>query len=559
MSNPQRSRSARELIYEAFDGTLADKQLVEFAQSLRDNPQLMKEYVDAALLHAQVYELVGSRCSLEACLSSVECAAIQSSRRAGSGRSLVSRALKHQRAVGIAVAAMFMVSMLGWAALTYLPGVAKRGDQRRDTSAPTPGLIATLTNWHRPEWVKGHAISPRNHRIRVGQEIAFTSGLVELTYDTGAKVVIEGPAEFVVGGTAAPEDRNSERKKGDEGIPRDLSPRALANSGFLKRGKLVARCDTPESERFTIVTPLASVADLGTEFGVVVRDDGDIGTHVFDGKVVLAPRGGATWSRRELLAGQSLRVDRSSAEVLSKARQIAAEFQSVKLLKADEMPPVGTDVLAVNIDDGVNPLQTRLPLGYRTYDERGQAANFVSNLGVDRKVGVRVDSEYFRNIKNSRYGVVTSLVASGDPAAGYNAIVNSGALVNHESKGPITVTLSGLKAGSYQIRFFMHGIFREDSEGRTDQGLWDISGTVDAENVRATFGFNRPATNNGLPPKGLDDIGQTTLGFKLSKGGDDATFVFRAKKLTASRQLWVNGFELTSLTATEEAAENSQP
>ncbi|MCG8587212.1 MAG: FecR family protein [Pirellulales bacterium] len=466
--------------------------------------------------------------------------ALQATRR----RSLLAR---HNLSTGVVVAFIGLAALL--TILAFTPVSRFIADQTDDSDAeqvPAQPLgIATLTNWHRPEWIKEHAISPRNHRITAGQKIAFTSGIIELTYDTGAKVVIEGPAEFVAGA----------KEEGEKSSSFILHP---SNSGYLALGRLVARCDSDASQGFTIDTPSARLVDMGTEFGVLVRADGDTDTHVFDGKVVLEPRGEATWPRRELLEGQSFRFAGGAVEVLRRSERVAGQFKRTKQWGASEMLPVGPDTLAVNIDDGESPLRTEFPSGYMTYTGQGRMLWFASEFGVDGKVGVRVASEFFRNIENPRYGVVTSLTPSGDPFAGYNAVVNSGALVNHESKGPITVAVEGLTAGSYRVRFFMHCVHAEESEGSVEQGLWDISGTAHAKNVRATFGFNRPTTNNGLPPRNLDGIGQTTLNFGISNRGDDATFTFRTNKLTASRQLWVNGFELTKLNATKKAVEEGQ-
>ncbi|MCG8583834.1 MAG: hypothetical protein MI757_03890, partial [Pirellulales bacterium] len=114
-------------------------------------------------------------------------------------KSLLDRASQHSFGTGLAVALVGVAALLFVLAFTPIsPFVASDRDEDRSPVAAAEE-IATLTNWHRPEWVKEHAISPRNHRITAGQKIAFTSGLIEITYDTGAKVVIEGPAEFVVG------------------------------------------------------------------------------------------------------------------------------------------------------------------------------------------------------------------------------------------------------------------------------------------------------------------------------------------------------------------------
>ena len=96
----------------------------------------------------------------------------------------------------------------------------------------------------RPPDVDGRIVAPE--RISGGKLPAGTSrlaeGVVELEFDGGARVSIEGPAEF------AP--RSGQRME-------------------LTRGRLVAY--VPKQARgFTVDTPTAEVIDLGTEFGVEV-------------------------------------------------------------------------------------------------------------------------------------------------------------------------------------------------------------------------------------------------------------------------------------------------
>lgn len=72
--------------------------------------------------------------------------------------------------------------------------------------------------------------------------LAIKSGLVELTFDSGVRSIIEGPATFKVTG---------------------------GNSAEFGRGRLVA--DVPKgAEGFTVVYPDGKVIDLGTEFAINV-------------------------------------------------------------------------------------------------------------------------------------------------------------------------------------------------------------------------------------------------------------------------------------------------
>src|SRR5262249_31377974 len=97
-------------------------------------------------------------------------------------------------------------------------------------------------------------------QVRTGQRLALECGQVELTYRSGAKLLLTGPSEFLV----------------------------LESGGKLVRGELVAR--VPEGGRgFSVTTPHGKIVDLGTEFSVVVDDFGVSQVSVFEGKVDTFP------------------------------------------------------------------------------------------------------------------------------------------------------------------------------------------------------------------------------------------------------------------------------
>lgn len=115
--------------------------------------------------------------------------------------------------------------------------------------------------------------------VRAGNTLVLAQGEVELLYDTGAKLLLLGPAEFLV---------------------QDIG-------GELRRGGLVA--SVPEAGHgFTIETPHGRVIDLGTEFGVVVDDFGVSEVCVFEGKVEAFPTGlaDARTKKIELTKGRAL-------------------------------------------------------------------------------------------------------------------------------------------------------------------------------------------------------------------------------------------------------------
>jgi hypothetical protein len=139
------------------------------------------------------------------------------------------------------------------------------------TGSPRPpraaGSIAEIAAVESPEWATGAEPFGVWASLMPSTTLALDRGRVELAYDSGATVVLEGPAVFTV---------------------------AAAASAALDRGKATITVAGPGpgdgQPRFTLQTPSATVTDLGTSFGVLVSDAGETSVSVFDGLVDLLPR-----------------------------------------------------------------------------------------------------------------------------------------------------------------------------------------------------------------------------------------------------------------------------
>jgi hypothetical protein len=145
--------------------------------------------------------------------------------------------------------------------------------------------------------------------VSVGRRYALASGLMEISYDSGAKVILEGPCTYQV---------------------------ETESSGYLTLGKLTAKIEENSklgvrngekranngsesrvlnSGLFAVRTPTAIVTDLGTEFGVEVEKSGVTRSHVFRGSVRLqaaSADGEVQGSGRVMQENDSARVERVS-------------------------------------------------------------------------------------------------------------------------------------------------------------------------------------------------------------------------------------------------------
>jgi hypothetical protein len=124
-----------------------------------------------------------------------------------------------------------------------------------------PVSVARLTAGINVKWADPEHPTQLDSLLRPGA-MKLTEGIAEITFDEGVRIVIEAPARINL---------------------------KTANRTFLQFGKLAAHVG-PQNQNFAINTPSASVIDLGTEFGVHVKEDGTSDLHVFKGKVALIAR-----------------------------------------------------------------------------------------------------------------------------------------------------------------------------------------------------------------------------------------------------------------------------
>ncbi len=204
----------------------------------------------------------------------------------------------------------------------------------RNLSAIETRPIGRITGIVDCKWAKGStfkAQGPRSGQIHTGSPTAIgdrfqlVSGLLEISYNSGARVLLQGPVTYEVDS---------------------------ANGGYLSMGKLTARVETGQEkvasgqwpvvgERpgasdihhssftihpspslptihhplFTIQTPTAAVTDIGTEFGVEVDKEGVTTSHVFRGIVEvqgISPQGKLNGSAVRLVENETVRVEKTS-------------------------------------------------------------------------------------------------------------------------------------------------------------------------------------------------------------------------------------------------------
>jgi hypothetical protein len=258
-------------------------------------------------------------------------------------------------------------------------------------------FVGRVTGMVDCQWADPHTAVPGLVAVPLGRKYELAFGLMEITYNTGAKVILQGPVTYEV-----------ESKAG----------------GYLSVGKLTARLEKKAEENstgsnpqslipnpsrstihhplFTIKTPTATVTDLGTEFGVEVDKQGGTTSHVFRGLVELRPAsddGTGKAAARVLHENESARVENDGGNRVSMlgpaakpadfVRKISKQSQTIKTFDLVDVV-AGGDGFSGRRNRGIDPTtgqtvaataQAKILLGDGRY-HRVEGLSFVDGVFI---------------------------------------------------------------------------------------------------------------------------------------------------------------------------------
>lgn len=249
-----------------------------------------------------------------------------------------SQAMHHRMALSLVSACVILLSGLLILAIwriaehtTAIPSVAS------DPGAPLPrdAVVAEITGLHEIVAARPRQQFWRGRQLRRNEPIELASGLVEIGFIDGARVVLEGPCKI----------------------------RIANNRVMLDAGAIAAR--VPEAAQgFVVETAHAILTDLGTEFAVKSVSDAENGAeleaHVVEGMVKIELRGEPPFESEEsqwlLRGGEAMRLrspgkhpnDGAEHEKVSEAAKIefAPEQFHLRLPDSDAPRVRLTDVVA---------------------------------------------------------------------------------------------------------------------------------------------------------------------------------------------------------------------
>jgi len=266
------SREFDEVVADVCHGTASEGQTQALNELLQSNPAARDAYILRLELHSRLASEPDLFVSTEQ----------QASEASSPGRGAIlpqngpsfesrRRARKQKLSWVVALAACAALLVAGWWGLRL-----SRPNERKGT---TSQAVAMLNRAVDAEW------NQREKTIRLGAPLEpgwlrLKSGLAQIVFYSGARIVIEGPTELQL-----------------------LSP----SEASCRSGRLTAEVP-PQARGFRVSTPQIDVTDLGTAFGLDVKER-RTELHVFKGSVEFQPT--ASRAKRNMKEGSGALTDDS--------------------------------------------------------------------------------------------------------------------------------------------------------------------------------------------------------------------------------------------------------
>jgi Concanavalin A-like lectin/glucanases superfamily len=272
------------------NGTISDVDAGLLQQRLIADPSAQRLYLDYCALHGSLVFEVQKAAAFSEVASKIKAASNPASRRPAR--------LPNSRwpALGAwAIAAVILVAITTWFTLSkddgrsagsankadiankiekHLPDGSAEEPLQRVADAEFAAVVSSMLDC---EAVSGVREVEPGDSLLAGTQLDVKSGKLQLTFESGAEAVVQGPARVVI------EDRNL---------------------CMLERGSVAVK--VPQSAKgFSLLTKSMEIIDLGTEFGARVSNDGTLDLDVLNGEVVAWPQGGSEQEIR-LLAGHAI-------------------------------------------------------------------------------------------------------------------------------------------------------------------------------------------------------------------------------------------------------------
>ncbi len=244
------------------DGTLTADDYARLDALLANDDNARRFYNDYIFLHAELYSqhaAVGEIADIGLQIADSRSDDLDPKSEIRNPKSRIWWAAAAAALVGVAVGSSWLTYLFAnHSPARQVAQSSDKNDKSVDVVAADASLsVAKITATRNCLWQLATKGVGFGSRLQPGQRLELAAGLVEITFDDGATVVLEGPATF------------------------DVRARGQARLG---EGRLAAI--VPEQARgFEVATAGLNVVDLGTEFGMMADREGATEIHVFNGLV----------------------------------------------------------------------------------------------------------------------------------------------------------------------------------------------------------------------------------------------------------------------------------
>lgn len=235
------------LISGYLDGELTDEEVRRLSESLESDEESLDQLVWNSFIHSQLLEWMDHESVQDhelAAACAVDDGSDKVSLSTSASRGGAGRAPARLWPIWSAAAALLVAA--GISALTYF-------------AAARPVIVAQLTDAAGCRWEGAQTKIPAGTFLHDGQELELVRGNAVITFESGAKVWLEGPTSL-----------------------RLDSPM----EAHLLNGRIAAKVPT-QARGFAVTSSLARFVDLGTEFTLSLAAEESFELHVFDGLVEL--------------------------------------------------------------------------------------------------------------------------------------------------------------------------------------------------------------------------------------------------------------------------------
>ena len=338
------------------------------------------------------------------------------------------------------LAAFLTLAIWAVLALVVWP-LGERGDFPRETLLAVD-FHALVLQANNVAWAQGQRPLNAGTRLAMKERISLERGSLQILFGDGARVVLEGPAVVLIDGR---------------------------NAMALDEGRILARVED-QAKGFLVATPTVRVIDLGTEFGVDVRNQ-ETEVHVFEGRVEVL--------RVDAPGDQSQRLSANEAAKFGNSPQLGFYAQEKEMNRATYL------ALAALLATPVTELAHGLPLDIETVLV-GNPGNLPDAFGFgavayDYRIG-----KY--EVTNAQYTVFLNAVAGIDTHNLYSSAMSS------SNRSGITRSGSGTFGDPY-VYAKKHNF---ENQPVNNVSFWDAARFVNW-------------LNNGQP-SGAQEIGTTESG-----------------------------------------------